>query len=222
MKPRIVLAVPVILAAIAVAMVMALGSTPAEATIFKFEANIDEAQAISTCPTDPTPSSSATGQAVVVYNDVTNELSWSVTFSGLSGTGAIAAHFHGPAGPGVDAGIQVPIDDLTSPSQGSVTLSDATDPPKMKATLEAQLLSGQWYINYHTSACTGGEIRGQVVAAAVGGIAELPQVDGAMPLEAPHSSGSSVGVMAGIAAGAAAVTIAAGGAIVYARKRWQR
>ena len=219
MKPRIVVpAAPVLLAAIAFALALALSSvTPAEATIFKFEANLDEAQAIGTCNPNPAPAGGG-GQAVVVYNDVTNELSWSVTYQNLSGA-VILAHFHRTS----DAKIQVDMAaDLTSPMQGTATLSNSTNPPVTKSQLESELLAGQWYINIHTSACTGGEIRGQVVAAAVGGIAELPGVDDTTPLAQPDSSDSNAGVMAGIATGAAALVVALGGAVVYARRRWLR
>jgi len=66
-------------------------------------------------------------------------------------------HFHGPAGLGETAGVQVNIGDisgLTSPSIGSATISDE---------LESQLLAGDLYINIHTAANGPGEIRGQVV-----------------------------------------------------------
>ena len=52
----------------------------------------------------------------------------------------------------------------------------------------------------------------------VGGIAELPEVAG-VPLEAPGSSDSNTGLLAGIAAAIAAGTVALGGAAWYARRR---
>ena len=55
----------------------------------------------------------------------------------------------------------------------------------------------------------------------IGGIAELPEV-AAPPLEAPDSSGSSTGLIAGIVAAIAAGTLALGGAAWYARRRWAR
>ena len=56
---------------------------------------------------------------------------------------------------------------------------------------------------------------------AVGGIAELPDV-ARTPLEAPESSGTSVGVVASIAAAIAAGGMASGGTACYARRRWLR
>ena len=63
------------------------------------------------------------------------------------------AHFHGPAEPGKNAGVAVPITPATSGSEGSATLTDAQT---------ADLLAGKYYVNVHTEANKGGEIRGQV------------------------------------------------------------
>ncbi|MEO6781607.1 MAG: CHRD domain-containing protein, partial [Bradyrhizobium sp.] len=66
-----------------------------------------------------------------------------------------AAHFHGPAEPGKNAGVAVAIPSAsTSPVEGSATLTDA-----QAADLEA----GKYYVNIHTAANPGGEIRGQVM-----------------------------------------------------------
>jgi hypothetical protein len=101
----------------------------------------------------PPNDSGATGTAEVIFDTETKELRWRIEYSGLSGP-VIAAHFHGPAGIGANAGILVPIDDLISPIEGSTMLLDAH--------AEA-LLAGQVYINIHTEAHPGGEIRGQLV-----------------------------------------------------------
>jgi hypothetical protein len=56
---------------------------------------------------------------------------------------------------------------------------------------------------------------------AVGGIAELPEMDGA-PLATSGSSGPSGGVLAGTAAALVMAALALGGAAWYARRRWLR
>jgi len=62
-----------------------------------------------------------------------------------------AAHFHGPAKAGVNAG---PVIDLSGKVQeGSVDLTDE----QIK-----QLEAGDWYLNLHTAKFPDGEIRGQV------------------------------------------------------------
>ena len=73
--------------------------------------------------------------------------------AGLSGP-ATAAHFHGPAETGKNAGVAVAIPNATSsPVEGSATLTDAQ---------AADLIAGKYYVNIHTAANPGGEIRGQV------------------------------------------------------------
>jgi hypothetical protein len=99
------------------------------------------------------------GMGVVKYDDETKELSWNIKFSGLTGD-ATAAHFHGPAKPGVAAGIMVPAAPkggaLISPIVGSSTLTD----DQAKA-----LTDGMMYFNIHTKQNPPGEIRGQVLKA---------------------------------------------------------
>ena len=63
----------------------------------------------------PPNTSAATGKADIDYDAATKKLSWKLTYSGLSGP-ATAAHFHGPAEPGKNAGVAVAIPNAgTSP-----------------------------------------------------------------------------------------------------------
>jgi len=101
----------------------------------------------------PPNASAGTGTADIDYDAATKKLSWKLTYSGLSGP-ASAAHFHGPAEPGKNAGVAVAIPGATSsPSEGSAVLTDAQ---------AADLMAGKYYINVHTAANPGGELRGQV------------------------------------------------------------
>ena len=101
----------------------------------------------------PPNTSAATGTADIDYDPASKKLSWKLTYSGLSGP-ATAAHFHGPAEAGKNAGVAVAIPNATSsPAEGSATLTDAQ---------AADLVAGKYYINIHTAANPGGEIRGQV------------------------------------------------------------
>ncbi len=103
----------------------------------------------------PPVMSSASGTVEASLNKQTNELSWTVTYSGLSGP-ATGAHFHGPAMAGANAGVVVPMTgSLTSPIRGVASLT---------AAQVADLMAGKWYVNLHTAANPNGEIRGQIPA----------------------------------------------------------
>jgi len=128
-------------------------ASPAHGDIFNFTATIDSSQEV------PANGSTGTGSATVVYDDTTNELEWTIQFAGLTGA-ATGMHFHNaPAGSngGVEVNIGA-ISGLTSPSNGSTTIT---------AGQAADLLNDNWYINIHTAANPGGEIRGQVLLQAV-------------------------------------------------------
>jgi hypothetical protein len=104
----------------------------------------------------PPTTSSGTGAATVTLDSATNKITWNVTFSGLTGP-ATAAHIHGPAPVGKNAGVIVFLvpkgQPVTSPIAGSATLT---------AAQVADMTSGQYYVNVHTAANPGGEIRGQL------------------------------------------------------------
>jgi hypothetical protein len=103
----------------------------------------------------PPVANNASGTAELNLNKQTNELSWTITYSGLSGP-ATGAHFHGPAMAGANAGVVVPITgNLTSPIRGVASLT---------AAQAADLMAGKWYVNLHTAANPNGEIRGQLPA----------------------------------------------------------
>jgi hypothetical protein len=112
-------------------------------------------KAVLNAQSQPTSNDSkGTGSAEVTYDTASKTLTWTVTFDGLTGP-ATAAHFHGPAAPGQNAGVAVLIgNNPTSPAKGTATLTDAQ---------ADDLAAGRWYINIHTAANRGGEIRGQVV-----------------------------------------------------------
>lgn len=94
-----------------------------------------------------------TGTGIVTYDDSNMQLDWNVSWSGLTGTPTLM-HFHGPANPDQNAGVQVGIGVATNPVIGSamITAAQASD-----------LLNGLWYLNLHTTEVSGGEIRGQVL-----------------------------------------------------------
>jgi hypothetical protein len=137
-------------AALALAAVLASAGFAA-AEEMKFTAELSAANSV------PPNDSGGTGTADVTYDTDSMELSWTVEFSGLTGP-MTAAHFHGPAAEGENAGVAVPIEGMESPLEGSATLTEE------QAT---QLMEGLLYVNIHTEANPDGEIRGQVTEAAM-------------------------------------------------------
>ena len=132
-----------------------LGSaTPSLAAAINIQADLKASSEV------PPNTSSATGKATVTYDPATKQVTWEGSFSGLSGP-ATAAHIHGPAAAGKNAGVIVPLSQsgvaFTSPFKGSATL--AAD---KAAALASDLSSGEAYVNIHTKANPGGEIRGQL------------------------------------------------------------
>ncbi|HWW47648.1 MAG TPA: CHRD domain-containing protein [Xanthobacteraceae bacterium] len=101
----------------------------------------------------PPVTTAGKGTADIDYDTATKKLSWKLTYSNLTGPPTMA-HFHGPAEPGKNAAVAVPIPNLgPTTAEGTVTLSDAQ---------AADLLAGKYYVNVHTAAHPAGEIRGQV------------------------------------------------------------
>ena len=94
------------------------------------------------------------GTLNATYDTVSKKLTYTVTYKDLTGPAA-AAHFHGPADAKSNAGVVVPVKEITPATlKGEATLTDAQ---------AADLQAGKWYFNVHTAANKGGEIRGQVM-----------------------------------------------------------
>jgi len=107
----------------------------------------------------PPNTTTGTGSVTATYDPATKMLTWNGTYSGLTGA-ATAAHFHGPAEAGKNAGVAIWISTkgspFPSPFSGSATLTDAQ---------ASDLQKGLLYVNIHTAANPGGEIRGQAMKA---------------------------------------------------------
>src|ERR1700689_4148069 len=74
----------------------------------------------------PPNQTTGTGTITATYDSTSKELTWSGSFSGLTGD-ATAAHIHGPAEAGKNAGVAIWISTkgapFTSPFKGSATLT---------------------------------------------------------------------------------------------------
>jgi CHRD domain len=123
---------------------------PAIAASISFKVDLNGAQQV------PPVQTSASGKADLTYDPATRVLTWDVTYKGLSGP-ATMAHLHGPAMQGKNGPPVIWLSEKGAP---------VADPIKGQATLTPeqaqQMTAGEWYINVHTQANPGGEIRGQV------------------------------------------------------------
>jgi hypothetical protein len=131
-----------------IAVVIAAVAGTAEAAIINFAFPIDGGQVV---PPVATP---ASGTGTVTLDTATNLLSWNITFAGFSPSyPETAAHFHGPALPGANAGIQLGLG-VGSPKIGNAVIT---------ATQAIDVQNHLWYVNIHSTLYPAGQIRGQVV-----------------------------------------------------------
>ena len=102
----------------------------------------------------PAIDTKGSGMLNATYDTASKKLTYTVTYKDLSGP-ATAAHFHGPADAKSNAGVVVPVKEMTPGTlKGEATLTDAQ---------AADLQGGKWYFNIHTEKNKPGEIRGQVM-----------------------------------------------------------
>ena len=105
----------------------------------------------------PPVQTSGKGEADLTYDPGTRVVTWTITYSGMSGP-VTMAHFHGPGAKGKNAPVLVWLTKQGSPVSSPIT-GQATLTPEQAQ----QFVAGEWYINVHTQANPGGEIRGQVI-----------------------------------------------------------
>lgn len=114
----------------------------------------------------PALPSNAFGNAFLQFDVTSGMLCYSISYAaeGLPDlpSGETMAHIHGPALPGVNAGVLFDISPmppgpspLGSPKVGCVG--------PLGGTQFSDLIDGLWYINIHSDAFPGGEIRGQII-----------------------------------------------------------
>jgi CHRD domain len=124
------------------------GASTAYAAMENYAADLKGASEV------PAVDSKGSGALTATYDTASKKLTYTVTYKDLSGPAA-AAHFHGPADAKTNAGVVVPVKEITPGTlKGEATLTDAQ---------AADLQAGKWYFNIHTAANKGGEIRGQVM-----------------------------------------------------------
>lgn len=116
----------------------------------QFGARLNSAQEV------PPNGTAATGVATATLNP-NNSVTYSVTVTGMSGT---AAHFHlAPFGSGTPGSIEVVL-------AGGPTTWSGTSLPLSAGQIE-DLQTRRYYVNVHSAAFPGGQIRGQLVPAGI-------------------------------------------------------
>ena len=144
----------------------------------------------------PSVSTAGTGNAVLDINAAETQITYSVTYSGLTGP-ITGAHLHLGAR-GANGGVLFALAGGPSPSPltGALTAADlaATGDVSTFAQAIDAIKHGRVYVNIHTAANPGGEIRGQVPAL-------LPPTDVAPGATAPDGapSGTVLLLVVGIA-----------------------
>jgi len=127
--------------------VMFVGS--ASAATVKYHATLAASSEV------PPSTSTGSGEANASLDSATHELTYDVTFKGFT-SAVTAAHIHGPAAAGKNAGVVMPLGTApTSPIHGSAKLTEAQ---------EKELAAGEYYVNVHTKNNPNGAIRGQLTA----------------------------------------------------------
>ena len=133
---------------VAAATVLSASTAMAQSTTVRLGGTLSAANEV---PPNP---STGTGTVEASLDKTSGKLNWKVTYSGVTGD-VTAGHFHGPAEAGKNSGVALGFKgSVASPITGEATLT----PEQV-----ADLLAGKWYVNLHTKANPGGEIRAQVM-----------------------------------------------------------
>ncbi len=104
----------------------------------------------------PANGSPGIGNGIVVIDAAGTSLSYSVPYTGLVST-VIANHFHRAA-----AGVNGPVIFGINQNIGSTSGTLVGTWPAMTNAQVSDMIAGLYYLNIHTNAFPGGEIRGQL------------------------------------------------------------
>ena len=140
--------------------------------IVPLNAFIDEAQEV------PPTGSAAIGWGTFVLDIAAEALHYYISFGGLGGA-ETAAHIHGFAGHGFNAGVKHGLP-AGSPKVGTWFYDPVLDLP--------EILEGKTYVNIHSAVAPAGEIRGQIVPIVV-------PIDGSQEIPPNGTAAAGVGLI---------------------------
>lgn len=129
---------------------MAVSAIPGTSAILVYNVNLNGTQSGTGSP--------ATGTATVTVDDILNSVGVSLSFSGLTGGPATAAHIHCCVAPGANGPVVIPFTGFPNATSGTYSNTFTGISAANIAGIEA----GQSYINIHDATFPGGEIRGQI------------------------------------------------------------
>ncbi len=139
------------------AVLLSMLALPSSAALWYLQATLTGSQEV------PPVTTTASGFLFGSYDDVSKTINLAITINGLSQSDITGSHIHR-----APAGQNGPIIFNIGPGSsyavlGSQLINVISGAP-FPAAEEANLLSGNTYINVHTFAHPGGEIRGQITA----------------------------------------------------------
>jgi CHRD domain len=103
-----------------------------------------------------------TGSATIVKTNGT--YTYTITYTGMTGT-LTGGHIHGPAGTAANANVIVPFPNATGAAASGTLTGTFTSTNTVNISndsLDVLMRTGNAYVNLHTAANQGGEIRGQL------------------------------------------------------------
>jgi hypothetical protein len=136
-------------ATLALAGALTAGIACAQSTFQAFLSGVNEV---------PANGSTATGFGTVVLNAASNQITVNMSFSGLTGGNATAAHIHGPAPVGQNTNVLFGFTGVPSATSGAIPEQTFA----INATQIGYLFNNLLYMNVHNGTFPGGEIRGQL------------------------------------------------------------
>jgi|SRR5450755_3972962 hypothetical protein len=134
---------------------MLLLAAPARASIVNLQADLSGSNSV------PSNASTAFGSVNAILDDVLDTLSITLTFTGLVGGDATAAHIHCCVATNANGPVVIPFTGFPTATSGTYSNTFTGISNANVAGIEAGLA----YVNIHDAVFPGGEIRGQLVAA---------------------------------------------------------